>query len=76
MFNRNAKRQELRSALQAGDPHAIARVLLIARVNPRRQQSSPPTLNSPKEALQANGVDFGTVAKLFLDASEYAAHVR
>lgn len=74
MFNRNAKRNELRQALSSGDPYAVGRAFRILGVAPTKS-SSPPNPPSSKDPLHENGVDFGSVAKLLLDANEYAANV-
>lgn len=75
MLNRNQKRNELRAALNSGDPYAIAKAFYIKEVAPKKSPSEP---NPPdmKEPINANGIDFTTIAKLLLDTCEYAAHVR
>ena len=79
MFNRNNnnnKRNELRSALRSGDPYAVAKVFQISGVAPQKAPSEPQLGGNNKEPLQENGVDFTNVAKLLVEANEYAVHVR
>lgn len=77
MFNRNNnKRTELRSALRSGDPYVVAKVFQISGVAPQKSPCEPQLGGNHKEPLQENGVDFTNVAKLLVEANEYAVHVR
>jgi hypothetical protein len=87
-INRNAKRQELVSALLSSssfrDPYTLANILIVPPVSAHRASSQEPYIlqgnnnnnnNNNNKIQDANGTDWTRVANLWLDACEFAAAV-